>query len=46
VTLLEAQPSAEPDETAVELTIDVPAARAEVLEALVARAERARQVAS
>jgi hypothetical protein len=41
VTPLEVAPSAQPDETAVELTIEVPATRTEVLEALVTRAGQA-----
>jgi hypothetical protein len=46
VNRLDAHPAAEPGETAVELTIEVPAARTEVLAALVARAEQASRVAS
>ena len=46
VSRLEAHASAEPGQVAVELTIEVPAARTEVLAALVTRAEQARQVAS
>jgi hypothetical protein len=41
VTPLEAAPPARPDETAVELTIEVPATRTKVLEALVTRAGQA-----
>jgi hypothetical protein len=46
VDQLEAHLSAEPGQAAVELTIEVPAARTEVLAALVFRAERVRQVSS
>lgn len=46
VNRLEAQPSAEPGQAAVELTIEVPAARIEVLAALATRAEQVRQVSS
>ncbi len=42
----ETHASAEPGQAAVELTIEVPAARTEVLAALVTRAEQARQVSS
>jgi hypothetical protein len=46
VTSSEPHPAAGPGKTSVALTIEVPAARAEVLAALVTRAERARRVVS
>jgi hypothetical protein len=46
ITPRTSQPAVEPGQTTVELTIEVPEARTDVLEALVTRAEQARQVAS
>ncbi len=46
VNRLEAHPAAEPGQTTVEITIEVPAARTEVLAALVTRAEHGRQARS